>query len=86
MDFDEIKTWEKFIKEITEEEFIQIVRDHQELYYNGSIGECVLRTKANMWCANSALPLSSSILYMKEIAQEAYQYFTIKYFEYKGII
>jgi len=75
-----MKSWVDFVNELSEEDFKQIVSDFELFAENGAIGDCLLRSKAQEW-GNNVGNSSLVLLTMRNLAFEAYKYFSNRYFE-----
>lgn len=75
-----MKSWFQFTNELTEEQLLLIIADYKQFQKDGCIGECLLRSAAQVWCDNVGNQ-GMIVFIMKDLANFAYQYFAEKYFE-----
>ena len=79
-------TIEEFVKSFlpeNEDSLWEMIDDYKRFKETGSIGVCLLRTNARIFCSNQEIPNTYHSLYMERIALGIYEYFAMKYKELK---
>lgn len=71
-------SWKEFLSTLSEDDLVQIIRDYELFCDQGTIGDCLLRTKANEWEANVDF-WTNVVLIMRDLAFHAYQHFAHLY-------
>jgi hypothetical protein len=74
---------QSFANEGHEESLWEMVNEFKEWKTTGSIGDCLLRSNAQVFCSNLKIPLQYHTDYMEKIAMSIYEYFALKYKELK---
>lgn len=80
-----MKSWDGFIADITNKEFFQMIKENKQFELEGSIGDCLLRSKAEEYEKMLGWNLSVTIV-MRNLVYEGYKRFAEKYFETGEII
>lgn len=68
-----------------EDSLWEMIDDYKRFKETGSIGECLLRTNARIFCSNLEIPNTYHTDYMERIALGIYEYFAMKYKELKWL-
>lgn len=72
-----------FVDEGHEESLWEMVGEYREWRITGSIGDCLLRANAQVFCENLKIPVYYHTEYMEKIALGIYEYFALMYKELK---
>lgn len=78
-------TIDQFVKQFAdngnEESLWEMIDNYKEWKREGHIGDCLLRSNSQVFCANLKIPMYLHTDYMEKIAMGIYEYFAMKYKE-----
>lgn len=81
-------TIDEFVKHFAdngnEESLWEMIDEYKEWKREGHIGDCLLRSNAQAFCANLKIPMYYHTDYMEKIAMGIYEHFALKYKEMKN--
>jgi hypothetical protein len=63
----------KFVKELTFEELKEMFDNYRELERNGSIGDCLLRSKTEEFITENEFSGAHTIIWMDRLMKECYK-------------